>query len=312
MKILVTGAGGFVGREVLRVLEQDSRIHAVAVDTHLNGLVESPRLRLVCGNITDAHVRATAIDDGVDSVVHLAAVPGGAAELDPALSRRVNIDASLDLFDAVAQGGRNPRIVFASTIGVFGDTLPPDGVDDATALAPVLIYGAHKAMIETMLAALHRRGAVSGVSLRLPGIIARPKGPSGMKSAFMSNLFHAFREREPFVSPVSTRAAMWLMSVQQVAQNLVHALTVDDALLPPARAVTLPALRVEWSALINEVARQTGSPASAVRYEPDPALESAFGAYPPLATPAACHAGFVHDQDIAILVRRALELIARS
>ncbi|MEY4761826.1 MAG: hypothetical protein RLZZ200_1682 [Pseudomonadota bacterium] len=311
MKVLVTGAGGFVGREVLRILAQDPSLQVVAVDTGLRGLAASPRLRLLAGNITDESVREAAVGDGVDALVHLAAVPGGAAEMDPAASRRVNIDATLDLFDGVAREGRRPRVVFASTIAVFGDTLPPGGVDDSTPLAPRLIYGAHKAMIETMLSTLHRRGAVSGVSLRLPGIIARPKGPSGMKSAFMSNLFHALREGESFVSPVSPAATIWLMSVQQVALNLVHALRVDDARIPAERALTLPALRIGWSDLIAEVARQTGAPSSTVSFEPDAALEEAFGAYPPLSTPAAERAGFAHDGDTATLVARALEQIAR-
>jgi nucleoside-diphosphate-sugar epimerase len=309
---LVTGAGGFIGREVLRALASDQGAQVIAVDTGFKGMVPTPRLQLVAGNIADPVVRSTAIGSGIDAVIHLAAVPGGAAELDPQLSRQVNLDATLDLFDAVAQGGNRPRVVFASTIAVFGETLPKAGVDDATPLAPRLIYGAHKAMIETMLATWHRRGALNGIAVRLPGVIARPKGPSGLKSAFMSNLFHALREGQPFVSPVSRAATIWLMSVHQVARNLVHALYVEDHSLPAGRALTLPALCVDWSALIAEVAARTGSPVSAVTFEPDAALEAAFGAYPPLATVAGDRAGFVPDRDVATLVSRALEQIARA
>lgn len=312
MKVLVTGAGGFIGREVLRLLATNDGIHVTASDVDLRGLSASPRLRLVPGDIADSPVLEAAVGEGVDAVIHLAAVPGGAAEQDPAASRRVNIDATVDLFDAVASGGRRPRVVFASTIAVFGDELPAVGVDDRTPLAPRLVYGGHKAMIETWLATLHRRGAVSGVALRLPGIIARPKGPSGMKSAFLSNLFHALRAGEPFVSPVSAGATMWAMSVAQVARNLVHGLHVSDELLPEGRALTLPALWVGWSALIDEVARQTGRATPSVVFEPDAALEAAFGAYPPLTTPAGEQAGFSHDGDVATLVGRALEHIARG
>lgn len=312
MKILVTGAGGFIGREVLRLLASDSEAEVVAVDTGLKGILASPRLRLVPGSVADRNVRELAIGRGVDAAIHLAAVPGGAAELNPASSRQINVDATLDLFDAVARGGNRPRVVFASTIAVFGDALPQTGVDDSTPLAPRLIYGGHKAMIEVMLATLHRRGSLDGIALRLPGIIARPKGPSGMKSAFMSNLFHALREGAPFVSPVSPRATIWLMSVQQVARNLVHALYAEDRVLPPSRTLTLPALWVDWSALIAEVVRRTTASSSQIRFEPDEALEAAFGAYPPLSTLAADRAGFAHDGNVATLVDRALEQIART
>lgn len=133
-----------------------------------------------------------------------------------------------------------------------------------------------------------------------------------MKSAFMSNMFHALRAGDAFVSPVSRSATMWLMSVQEVARNLVHALYVEDRVLPESRALTLPALCVDWSALISEVARCTASKMDSVRFEPDAELEAAFGAYPPIVTPAADRAGFAHDGNVATLAQRALEQIART
>ena len=110
----------------------------------------------------------------------------------------------------------------------------PALVDDITPLRPQLVYGAHKAMTEQWLATLSRRGALDALSLRLPGIVARPPGPSGMKSAFMSDVFHALRVGKPFTSPVAADATMWLMSVETVVAALLHALTLD-APLPDAR-----------------------------------------------------------------------------
>jgi nucleoside-diphosphate-sugar epimerase len=313
MKILVTGAGGFIGREVLRCLALLRDAEVVAFDARLTGLTATRQLRLQAGDLADAAARAAAIGDGVDALIHLAAVPGGAAEADPALSQRVNIDATLDLFHAVAHTGKCPRVVFSSSIAVYGDPLPAAGVDDATPLAPRMLYGAHKAMAETMVATLSRRGAIDGMSLRLPGIVARPQGPSGMKSAFMSLLFHQLRAGQPFVSPVSPQGAMWLMSVSQCADNLVRAvISTDTDQLPADRALTLPAQRITMQALVDAVARQTGVAASMVTYAPDAALQAGFAAQPPLTTQAADAAGFVHDGDIDTLVARALDVIARA
>jgi nucleoside-diphosphate-sugar epimerase len=308
MRVLVTGAGGFVGRNLVRAMS--GRFEVTAVDADLSALTQGQFLRLCEGDLADARVRQAALAGGIDGVVHLAAVPGGAAEAYPALSRRVNIDATMHLLDACAAAGAAPRVVFASTIAVFGETLPDDGVDDATPVAPRLIYGAHKAMMETWVAALSRRGAIDGMSLRLPGIIARPAGPSGLKSAFMSDLFHALKAGRGFTAPVSPSGTLWLMSVRCCAENLMHALTMDTAALPPARTLTLPALRLSMAELVSAVAAYCGADPSLVAYQPDAALQAAFAAQPPLATPLAESCGFRHDGTIERLVADACDALA--
>ena len=307
MTIIVTGAGGFVGRQLVQRLLAAGH-DVVGMDSRAGGIPAGARA--VAGDIASPAVRADALRDGCSAIVHLATVPGGAAEADPAASRRINIDAMYDLLDEAKAAGNRPRIVYASSIAVFGDPLPASGVDDQTPLAPRMIYGGHKAMMEIAVAMMHHRGEIEGISVRLPGILARPKGPSGMKSAFMSDLFHALRANEPFVCPVSQGATIWAQSVARCADNLLHALTMDAALMPATRVVTLPAQRIAMDALATEIARQCGVSTDLVSYRPDPALEAAFGANPPLATPAAERAGFAHDGDPATLVANALSVIA--
>ncbi len=310
MTIIITGASGFVGRALVsHLLARGDSL--VAVDHDLTALPGHPNLRAVTGDICSAETRAAAFRDGCTGLVHLATVPGGAAEADPAASRRVNVDAMFDLLDAAKTLGDCPRVVFASSIAVFGDLLPRSGVDDTTALAPTMIYGGHKAMMETAMAMMHNRGEIIGITVRLPGILARPQGPSGMKSAFMSDLFHALRAGQSFVCPVSQEATIWAQSVTRCAHNLAHALVMDAGMMPQSRAVTLPALRITMGALATEIALQCGVSTRLVSYQSDTALEAAFGAQPPLATPAADWAGFAHDGDLASLVSHALAVIAR-
>jgi nucleoside-diphosphate-sugar epimerase len=130
-----------------------------------------------------------------------------------------------------------------------------------------------------------------------------------MKSAFMSDLFHALRAGETFVCPVSQGATIWAQSVAQCARNMVHALSLDPALMPVTRVVTLPAQRISMGELAAEIAKQCGVSTDLVSYAPDAGLEAAFGAQPPLATPAAERAGFAHDGDLATLVSNALASI---
>jgi nucleoside-diphosphate-sugar epimerase len=309
MSIVVTGAGGFVGRALLKALGDSGVGDVVAVDNRFATPIQDDNIRRVEGDLGDPGVLQEICRQEVEAVIHLAAVPGGAAEADPALSWRVNVQATADLIEAAARAGARPRFVFASTIAVYGDPLPDQGVDDQTPLRPRLIYGAHKAMIEVLVAAMSRRGAIDGLSIRLPGIVARPRGPSGLKSAFMSEVFHAFAAREPFVSPVSPDATLWLMSVAQCACNLVHALRVEEGRLPPSRALTLPALRATMEELVNSAAAAIDADPGLARFAPEADLEAAFGAHPPLFTPSAEAAGFRRDFDLDALTRAALEAI---
>ncbi|MFV0645292.1 MAG: NAD-dependent epimerase/dehydratase family protein [Sphingomonadaceae bacterium] len=310
MKVAITGAGGFVGWHLSRLLlEQGHDVSGLDYSAD----VIAPGVRAIAGDLGDKAARKALLDGGCDALVHLATVPGGAAEASPADSRRINIDAMYDLLEEVAaQGnmqGACPRVVYASSIAVLGDPLPVSGVDDSTPLSPRMIYGGHKAMMETAVAMMSNRAMIDGVTIRLPGILARPKGPSGMKSAFMSDLFHALRAGESFTCPTSAGATIWAQSVARCAFNFAHGLSMDSSALPPTRAVTLPAQRIAMGDLATEISRQCNVSPDLVDYAPDAELEAAFGAYPPLKTQAADKAGFAHDGNLANLVESALKTL---
>ena len=296
MRIILTGASGFIGSEVRLVLEGHHDV--IAIDRLLQGTSG------VEGDLCDPAVLDSAFARGCDAVIHLATVPGGAAELDPLLAKQANVDATMALIDAAARYGSRPRFIFASSIAVFGDPLPPL-VDDTTAIAPMMVYGAHKAMMETWIETQTRRGSIAGLSLRFPGVVARPKGPSGMKSAFMSDVFHALVARLPIELPVSPDATMWLMSLRQIAANLVHALQIEAT-----GTCTLPAIRTSMRDLVQTIASATQTDPALATYAPDMALEAGFGRQPPLRTAAAEALGFTNDGSIDALVASALLTLA--
>lgn len=299
--VLITGAGGFVGRAVVRALAGSCDV--IATDCAGMDGAGLPGVTVMAGDIGDPALVRQLAAEPVSAIIHLATIPGGAAEADPALAARINVSAPMALFDALAGHGNVPRLVFASSIAVFGDPLPPH-VDDATAPRPMLRYGAHKAMLEEWIATLTRRGLVRGLSLRLPGILARPLAPSGMKSAFLSNLFHALKAGEAITLPVSAEATCWLLSRRALVAQIMIALDLADDV--PGARLNLPALRVRMGDLVAEVARQTGALPRLACHDPDPAIEAAFGAQPPLSTPAADALGLTHDGNLAALVANAL------
>ncbi len=307
MNIIVTGAGGFVGRQIVSLLlERGDTV--TALDNNAEAIPVGARV--VPGDLCEAAVQDEALEDGCDALIHLATVPGGAAEADPVASRRVNVDAMYDLLERAAKAGDCPRVVYASSIAVLGHPLPPEGVNDQTPLSPAMIYGGHKAMLEMAVTMFSNRKAIDGVSIRLPGILARPKAPSGMKSAFMSDLFHALKAGENFTCPTSPQATIWAQSVNQCALNFLQALRCETELLPRNRAVTLPAQRISMGELAKEIAAQCNVETSLVSWQPDEALEAGFGAFPGLSTHAAQRVGFADDGSAARLVSSALKTLA--
>lgn len=306
MAVLVTGAGGFIGTSVVNVL-LESGTSVVATDRDLSALAPHDALSLKPGDITDSEFQASLFESSVDGVVHLATIPGGAAEQESKLALQVNVNATLDLIQLAGQHKKNCRFVYASAIAVYGDAIPPEGVDDATPLQPKLHYAMHKMMCEIAVGTFTRRGEVDGVAIRFPGIVARPAGAAGFKSAFINDIFHVMRSGEGMTLPVSEAAQLWLMSRHQVAQNVLHALNMDSSLMPEDRVVTLPAVYAKMSGLVSALSSVTGTPADKVSYDCDDALEAAFGAWPPLTTANADKAGFTDDGSLEQLVENTFK-----
>lgn len=311
MNIVITGAGGFVGQLLTKKMITKGFTHLCLVDLNFASrpFADIEGVSYIQGAIDDKAIRQEAFAKGCDILFHLAAVPGGAAEANPELSKSVNLTATIALFEEAVNAGNCPRIVYTSSIAVLGAPMP-EFIDDASPIVPAMTYGTHKAMIELFLADLSRRKLVDSVAVRLPGILARPNAAQGMKSAFMSNIFHAAKAGEGFVCPVSPGANMWLMSVDQCTDNLIHASELDTALMPLNRVVTFPALRETMSDLASAVYSACGLNTEGVSYQPDAVLEANFGAQPPLTTAAADKAGFKHDGDLKQLVARALAYLA--
>jgi nucleoside-diphosphate-sugar epimerase len=313
LRIVITGAGGFVGAALVERLgalgEMNSRAitEIVAVDARLPENLPPNVTRLV-GNLADPAFIAAICATPVDILFHLAAIPGGAAAHDYQLGWSVNVDAVVGLFAALAAQKTPARLVFSSSIGVYGVPLPTDKVDEDTLPLPTMSYGSQKLIGEILLADYARRGLIDGVSVRLPGIVARPRQVGGHLSAYMSNIFHALAAGEAFTCPVSPQATSWFMSRARCVDNLLHAASLRQSDLERA-CFNLPALRLSMEELVEGLAEKFSSHVrSLVTYEPNAALEAQFGAYPPLHTPLADGLGFRHDGDAASLVTRALAL----
>ena len=318
MHIMITGANGFVGRALARRIQDDAQLggrsvsRLTLIDLAFDGPTPTaPFIRQRAGDLADAAWLASELAEApLDVIFHLASIPGGSAEKNYPLGRAVNIDATLQLLESgktqVDAGGGAPLFLFASSIAVFGDM--PEPVDDHTPLHPQMTYGAQKVVGEVMLDEFSRRGWVDGRSLRLPGVLARPPAPTGQLSAFISDIIRELAAGRPFVCPTSPDATTWASSLPCIVGNLIHGATLPEARLGKRRAFTLPTLRFSMAELVTAIGKVHDVQVEGlVRYEPNERIEALFGRFPTLETPAANRAGFYTDDDLEMLVRRAID-----
>ncbi len=306
MRVLITGASGFLGRglaaraaQSLKGLTSLTLTDRAQTATVPAGALSKP------GDLSDPAFLDDLLAPGFDIVFHLASIPGSLAEQEPEAGNRVNLLAPIALARGVAKASPGARFVFASSIAVYGQTGGAP-VNESTATAPALTYGAHKLMTEILLSDLTRRGELSAVSLRLPGIVARPKQESGHGSAFMSLLFHHASAGEDWNCPVPGSSTCWWMSREAAASVMIRA-----ASLPAGNASVIqpPALHATVQEVAEAAARVTGKPSGA-HWGDNETLRRIFGAMPPLDASRALSLGFAPAETPEALARAALSGVA--
>ena len=269
---------------------------------------EDPRLRLVTGDITDRETVRKVIAPGTNSVFHLAAVVSGEAEANTDLGYRVNLDGTRAVLDACRALGTCPRVIFASSLAVYGGALPA-AVGDDTPLTPQTSYGTQKAIGEFLVNDYSRKGFVDGCALRLPTVVVRPGRPNRAASTFASSIIREPLSGREAVCPVSADTIMALASPRRVIDALLRALDVPAAALGTSRSLQLPGFSVAVGEMTAAVRRAGGSEAYArISWEPDPLIQRIVSGWPQaLAAPRANALGFTADSGIDEVVQAFIE-----
>jgi D-erythronate 2-dehydrogenase len=315
MHVLIIGASGMLGRKLGERLLAEGRLGERSLERLTLFDVVAPTDPAATGSVAVATVAGDLSSPGQperlisgrpDVIFHLAAVVSGEAEADFEKGYRVNVDGTRALFEAIRRSsGYRPRVVFTSSIAVFGAPFPDGGIHDHFHSTPLTSYGTQKAIDELLLADYSRRGFMDGVGLRLPTICVRPGLPNKAASGFFSGIIREPLNGQEAVLPVPDTVRHWHASPRTAVSFFVHAASLDTSRLGDRRTVTMPGLSVTVAEQIEALRRVAGETVVArIRREPDPTVAAIVDGWPQaFNTARADELGFKADPSFEEIIR---------
>jgi nucleoside-diphosphate-sugar epimerase len=312
MRILIIGAAGMLGRKLSDRLARDGSLGAQSITALVRADVEGGAggADFVVADVSEPGVAAELIVSRPDVIVDLAAVVSGEAEADFEKGYRVNLDGTRHLLEAIrlAGGGYCPRLVFSSSIAVFGPPMP-DLIGDDHPTTPATSYGTQKAITELLIADYTRRGFLDGIAIRLPTICVRPGAPNLAASGFFSNIIREPLHGRPAVLPVSSEVRHWFASPRAAVGFILKAATMDTGVLGLRRSLTMPGLSATVGDQIEALRRVAGDDAVAlIRTERDETIARIVDGWPRgFDVRRAVELGFTAERNFDDIVRVYIE-----
>lgn len=318
MHILITGAAGMIGRKLTARLVEAGHLNGRPIEALTLIDIDSPEkpktftgtLVTAAADIGDPAAAPALIAGKPDVVFHLAAIVSGEAELDFEKGDRINLDGSRALLEAIRQAGDDyrPRLVFTSSIAVFGAPFP-EVIGDDFHLTPLTSYGTQKAIVELLLADYTRRGFVDGIGIRLPTISVRPGRPNKAASGFFSAIIREPLAGEEAVLPVGEDVMHWHASPRSAVGFLIHAAGLPSERLGPRVNLTMPGVACTVAEQITALRRIAGEKVAArIRRAPDPLVARIVAGWPRRFDPRRALAlGFAAESSFDDIIRVHIE-----
>ena len=318
MRVLILGAAGMLGTKLVARLARKGEISGTAItalirhDVVLAGPppVSAFGIETHMGDLSTPGEAEKLIASKPDVIFHLAAIVSGEAEADFEKGYRINLDGTRNLLEAIRLKGAGycPRVIFTSSIAVFGAPFPA-AIGDEFLCAPLTSYGTQKAICELLVSDYSRRGFIDGMSLRMPTVCVRPGKPNKAASGFFSNIIREPLAGLPAVLPVDDTVRHSHASPRTAVGFLTQAADMGGDALGTRRAISLPGLSCTVKDQIDALGRIAGQKAVAlIERKPDEAIRKIVAGWPQNFNPARALAlGFRVESSFDDIIRVHIE-----
>ena len=309
-KALIIGAAGMIGRKLTERLVKDGGLDELLLhDVVAPTPPQAPfKVRTMVSDISSPGEADKLVASKPDLIFHLAAIVSGEAEADFEKGYRINLDGTRLLFEAIRKAAYRPKVVFTSSIAVFGAPFP-DAIGDEFLNSPLTSYGTQKAIDELLLADYSRRGFFDGIGIRLPTICVRPGKPNKAASGFFSGIIREPLAGQEAVLPVPKSVRHWFASPRAAIEFLLHAARLDTAQLGARRSLNMPGVTATVGEQIEALRRVAGEAAARrIREEPDATIMKIVEGWPRnFDTKRASALGFRADASFDDIIRIHME-----
>jgi len=318
MRVVITGAAGFVGRKLASALAKAGRLDGAKItELALFDVVEPPkpegavRITTQVGNIAARPDVDALIGSGTGAVFHLAAIVSGQAEAEFDTGMAINLDGTRWVLEACRKLPKPIKVVFTSSVAVYGGDIPTPIKDDINLLPQTSYgtYGTQKAIGELLVNDFSRKGFLDGRSLRLPTVVVRAGKPNRAASTWASSIIREPLQQAETVCPVSKSVRMWCASPRTVVQSLIHAYELPAKSYGDNRGLMLPGFVVSVAEMMESLKRVAGPKVAArVKFKKDPVIAAIVDRWhADFAPKRALKMGFKQDKSMDDIVRWFIE-----
>jgi len=302
-KILVTGAFGQIGSELVPALQQQygaervvvSDIRMVPSQARRHGEAEHNYEQVDVSQ--PQQILEVMRRHDIETVYHLAALLSAVAEERPHLAWSINMGGLYNVLEAARQ--TRCRVFFPSSIGAFGPSTPRDHTPQVTIQRPTTMYGVTKASGELLCDYYVGRFGLDVRGLRLPGLISYVAPPGGGTTDYAVEIFHQALRYKHYRCFLGPKTRLDMMYMPDATRAMIALMEADGARLKHRNAYNVTAMSIAPEDLAAEIRKHI--PAFAIDYQIDPVRQAIAESWPRSLDASAARAdwGFAPKYDLA-------------